>query len=219
MPSLLSPAHSPGLAAGSSLTSRRCRAARHRPGGRSPPAGICRPVITAVNPAAIPARPLPGCWVVPPAASSARLAGGDPSYPTTKYMSPVGGVLKRCASGAACFPPPFPSRRPGTRTPDLTVRRFPELLTSTDYSPRAVVRTGGTGYTFDAAAPDPCPGGASVGEVDRQPARWPAGTGWWCSPGLAHCAGKSGAMPAVRLRRAEAARRCRGRFLAHVSRL
>ena len=57
--------------------------------------------------------------------------------------------------------------------------------------------------------------GASVGGEARQLARWPAGPGWrWCSPGPAHragevrcCAGREAA---------GAARRCRGRFLAHV---
>jgi hypothetical protein len=38
----------------------------------------------------------------------------------------------------------------GLKGHSVTVQRFPVLLTSTDYSPRAAVRTGGTGYTFDA---------------------------------------------------------------------
>jgi hypothetical protein len=72
----------------------------------------------------------------------------------------------------------------------------------------------GLGTPSARAACEPCPGGASVGEEARLWARGYrmelfSGSGAWCCP-------KSGAMPGVRLRRAEAARRCRERFLAHV---
>ena len=43
------------------------------------------------------------------AASSARMAGGEPSYPTTRYRFPAGGVVASIAANAIRFP----ARRPG----------------------------------------------------------------------------------------------------------
>src|SRR5882757_8587084 len=48
------------------------------------------------------------------AASSARMAGGEPSYPTTRYRSPAGGAVAFIAAKAIRFP----VRRPGIRHAD-----------------------------------------------------------------------------------------------------
>ena len=105
-----------------------------------------------------------------------------------------------------------PYRQPGAAGPVLRV------LTASLLAGRASAEAV-TGLVrrkhADVRPPSPCPAGASVGGEARQLARWLAGTGWrWCSPGPAHragevrcCAGREGA---------GAARRCRGRFLAHV---
>jgi hypothetical protein len=61
---------------------------------------------------------------------------------------------------AGGFTPPQRAARErvtGVKGHSVTVQRCPSALTSTDYSPRAAVRTGWTGYTFDAGGLRPVP--------------------------------------------------------------
>src|ERR1700733_15849687 len=58
----------------------------------------------------VPARPYSSLI----AASSARVAGGEPSYPTTRYRFAAGGAVAFIAAKAIRFP----VRRPGIRDAD-----------------------------------------------------------------------------------------------------
>src|SRR5208282_631522 len=51
------------------------------------------------------------------AASSARMAGGEPSYPTTRYRFPAGGAVASIAANAIRFPGAA-SRYPASRRHD-----------------------------------------------------------------------------------------------------
>ena len=109
--------------------------------------------------------------------------------------------------------PKWCERVTGVKDHSLAVQRFSNALTPADCSPHAAVRTGRTGYTFDAGGLRPR---VRESPLVRRPGSRPADTGWRCSPVWRIVPGKTGAMPRPGLRCAGAARRCRGWFLAHV---
>ena len=111
----------------------------------------------------------PGCWL--PLSSTDRPAIGTGQASRQRARECRSGPVSDGSSGLSFFSGDrdrysgtgWPSGSPMTArwpcsAPVLDAMARPLPLTSTDYSPRAAVRTGWTGYTFDVGGLRPVPG-------------------------------------------------------------